>query len=82
MLSTNYLATEVSIAGAMFARGSQENYNLDALVDYCTENIPDATPGVNPAYRRVDGEVRKAVGKLGRQRAKFAALLLEPMAYI
>jgi len=46
-------------------------------VDYCTENIPDATPVVNPAYRRVDREVRRAVGKLGRQRAKFAALMLE-----
>lgn len=46
-------------------------------MDYCTENIPDATPGVNPAYRRVDGEVRRAVGKLGRQRARFAALILE-----
>jgi len=45
VLSTHYLAPEVRIAGAMFARGSQENYNLDALVDYCTENIPDATPG-------------------------------------
>ena len=73
VLSTNYLATEVTIAGAMFARWSQENffkymrenYNLDALVDYCTENIPDATPVVNPAYRRVDGEVRRAVGKRG-----------------
>lgn len=75
VLSTNFVLDAVSIAGAMFARGSQENdfkymrvqYNLDALMGYATEVIPDTTPLVNPAYRRLEGEVRKA---------KFAALVL------
>ena len=76
VLSTNFVLDAVSIAGAMFAKGSQENYfkymreqyHLDALMGYATEVIPDTTPLVNPAYRRLDGEVRKA---------KFAALVLE-----
>jgi hypothetical protein len=85
VLSTNYLAEDVVIAGAMFARWSQENYfkymrehyNLDGLVGYSTETIPDTTPVVNPRYRQLDGEVRREVGKLNRRRAHFAALTLE-----
>jgi hypothetical protein len=85
VLSTNYVAMMGAIAGAMFARWSQENffkymrenYSLDALADYSTESIPDATRIVNPEHRRVDGEVRKAVGKRNRARAKFAALTLQ-----
>jgi hypothetical protein len=81
VLSTNYMANDVVIAGAMFARWSQENffkymrqnYNLDGLVDYSTEDIPDTTPVINPDYRRLDGEVRRELGKLNRRRAKFAA---------
>jgi len=80
VLSTNYIANDVVIAGAMFARWSQENYfkymrenyNLDGLVAYSTEDIPDTTPVVNPDYRRLDGEVRRELGKLNRRRAKFA----------
>ena len=56
VLSTNYWATEVILAGAMFARGSQgnffkslrENHNRDALVDYGTENSPDPPRGSIP----------------------------------
>ena len=81
VLSTNYMANDVVIAGAMFARWSQENffkymrqnYNLDGLVDYSTEDIPDTTPVINPDYRRLDGDVRRQLGKLNRRRAKFAA---------
>jgi hypothetical protein len=85
VLSTNYLAEDVAIASAMFARWSQENYfkymrenyNLDGLADYSTEAIPDTTPVVNPTYRQLDGEVRREVAKLNRRRAQFAALTLE-----
>ena len=72
------------VASAMFAKWSQENYfktmrenyNLDGLVAYSTEDIPDTTPVVNPDYRRLDGEVRRELGKLNRRRAKFAACSL------
>ena len=85
VVSTNYMAEEVTIAGAMFARWSQENffkymrehYNLDGLVAYSTEEIPDTTAVVNPHYRQLDGKVRRAVSKLNRRRAKFAALTLQ-----
>ncbi|MEE8057613.1 MAG: hypothetical protein V3T17_07240, partial [Pseudomonadales bacterium] len=67
VISTNYKDNAEAIGVAMFARWSQENYfkymrenyNLDALVDYCIEEISDTTVVVNPAYRRLDGEVRK-----------------------
>lgn len=85
VLSTNYQVDEVDIAAAMFARWSQENffkymrehYNLDGLVAYSTEAIPDTTVVTNPEYRRLDGEVRREVGKLSRRRAKFAAITLQ-----
>lgn len=85
VLSTNYQVDEVDVAAAMFARWSQENffkymrehYNLDGLVAYSTEAIPDTTVVINPEYRRLDGEVRREVGKLSRRRAKFAALTLQ-----
>ena len=85
VLSTNYMAEDVAIASAMFARWSQENYfkymrehyNLDGLTDYSTESIPDTTPVVNPRYRQLNGEVRREVGKLNRRRAQFAALTLK-----
>jgi len=85
VLSTNYMMKANVIAGAMFARWSQENYfkymrkhyNLDGLVNYSTEQIPDTTPVINPEYRRWDGEVRKKGGQLNQRRAKFAALTLE-----
>ena len=84
VLSTNYIANDRVIASAMFARWSQENYfkymrenyNLDGLVAYSTEDIPDTTPVVNPDYRRLDGEVRREIGKLNRRRAKFSACSL------
>ena len=55
------------IAAMMFARWSQENffaymrnhYGLDKLIIYDTEHVPDTTPVVNPAYRRVEGAIQK-----------------------
>ena len=69
----------------MFARWSQENffrymrqsYNLDGLVDYGTDVVPDATMVVNPAYRTLDGQARKKIGVLNRKIAEFGAVNLE-----
>ena len=47
------------------------------MSEYSTEEIPDTTPVINPVYRLLDGEVRRAVAKLSRKRAKFGALSLE-----
>ncbi len=69
----------------MFARWSQENffrymrqhYNIDGLVDYCLDDIPDATLVVNPDYRQLDSEIRSVNGKLSRRLAQFGSMNLE-----
>ncbi len=55
----------------------RQPYSLDSLVDYRTEAIPETTRVVNPAYRTLDGQVRKRLGILSRKRAEFGALSLE-----
>ena len=73
------------MAPAMFARWSQENffrymrqsYSLDSLVDYRTAPVPETTRVVNPAYRALDGKVRKTVASLSRRNAEFGASSLE-----
>jgi hypothetical protein len=84
VLSTHYQADMSPLAVAMFARWSQENffrymrqhYSLDSLVDYGTEVLPETTTVVNPAYRKLDGQVRKQVGICVRLRAEFGAMHL------
>lgn len=85
VLSTDYRTSGVVVTAAMFCRWSQENffrymrqsYHLDGLVDYGVSEIPETTMVVNPAHRALDGQVRKAVARLNRQRAEFGAINLE-----
>ena len=85
VLSTDYRSDPGPVAATMFARWSQENffkymrehYGLDRLVDYATEEIPDTTKVVNPAYRRLDGRVRSLRGHLTRKLATFSAMGLK-----
>jgi hypothetical protein len=85
VLSTDYCSEAPPLALAMFARWSQENFfkyarehfALDRLVDYRTETISDPIHVVNPDWRRLDGHVRSATGKLTRRLATFAAMTLE-----
>jgi len=85
VLSTDYRSDPGPVAAAMFARWSQENffkymrehYGLDRLVDYSIEEIPDTTPVVNPAYRRLDGQVRSFRGHLTRKLAAFSTMNLK-----
>jgi len=44
---------------------------------YRTEVISDPLTVVNPDYRRLDGKVRSATGKLARRLASFAAMTIE-----
>ncbi|MCI0423445.1 MAG: hypothetical protein L0312_30215, partial [Acidobacteria bacterium] len=84
-LCTDYRSELAPLACAMFARWSQENffkymrehYNLDGLVDYYTEAVPETTRVVNPAYRALDGQVRSKAGSLNRKLAEFGAITLE-----
>src|ERR1700693_4424318 len=85
VLATDYKSSAARLGPAMFARWSQENffrymrqsYNLDGLVDYGTDIVPDATMVVNPAYRTLDGQARKKIGVLNRKIAEFGAVNLE-----
>lgn len=85
ILSTDYQTDLAPIAARMFARWCQENffrymrihYGLDRLIDYSTEEIPDTTTVVNPAYRELDGKVRKQIGVLNRLRAQFGGLTMK-----
>jgi prepilin-type processing-associated H-X9-DG protein len=84
-LATDYRAAGAVLAPAMFSRWSQENffrymrqnYNLDGLVDYGEESIPETTRVVNPAYRTLDGQVRTKIGLLNRKIAEFGAISLQ-----
>ena len=55
----------------------RQHYNIDGLVDYCLEDIPDATPVVNPDYRQLDSTLRSINSKLNRRLAKFGSMNLE-----
>lgn len=76
IVSTEWGATLAEIAGPQFGRWYQENFfkyarehfNLDRLIDYQLEPIGDTTQVVNPAWRKLDGEIRKRLAKLSRQK--------------
>jgi hypothetical protein len=85
VVSTDFISAACQIAGHMFMRWSQENffhymmqhYNLDGLMDYQMA-LPDETMKVvNPAYRKLEGEIKRKAGKLSRKHAEFGALSLE-----
>jgi hypothetical protein len=88
ILSTNYQADYTLLAVSMFARWSQENfykymrqhYGLDRLAEYGTEPVPDPIQTVNPAWRRLDAQVRAQGEKRRRQLALFGALDLSGLA--
>ncbi len=84
IISTDYPRELTTSAAAMFARWSQENffkymrehYNLDRLVDYSTEDIPETTRVVSPLHREADGEVRKQAAQLARKRCECDGIIL------
>ena len=82
VVSTDYTNSLDRVAAWMFARWCQENffkymldhYGLDRLIAYGTEPIPETTPLVNPARRRLDSQVRKLAALQSREQAQFGAL--------
>jgi hypothetical protein len=85
ILSTNYRADYTTLAASMFARWSQENfykymrqhYSLDRLAEHGTEPVPDSIQTVNPAWRRLDSQIRCKTDSRQRQLALFGALDLQ-----
>ena len=86
ILSTDYHAGYTRLAASMFARWSQENffkymrqhYSLDRLAEYGVEPVPDPVQTVNPAWRKLDSQIRSQGEKRRRQLAMFGALDLQP----
>ncbi|PYT23927.1 MAG: hypothetical protein DMG57_30480 [Acidobacteria bacterium] len=84
ILTTNFQAPMPTLAVSLFARWTQENsfrymrehYGLDHLIEYGTEPIPDAVSVVNPAWRKLDGQIRSQAGRRHRLAAQFGALAL------
>ena len=84
ILSTDYRSDLSRVAAAMFARWCQENffkymrqhYNLDRLIEYGTEAIPDTTRVLNPAWRQLDSQIRRQNGLLSRELLQFAQIQL------
>lgn len=85
VLSSDY-TSEASLIGVhMFSRWSQENffkymmehYNIDGLLSYQTEPADETKTVVNPEYRKLDGQVRKKAGKLGRKIREFGEMALQ-----
>jgi len=84
LLTTDYLTPTSEVAASLFARWCQENffrymrehYSLDRLVEYGTELVPDTVKVVNPAWRRLDSQIRSNNGQRQRLRAQFGALTL------
>jgi hypothetical protein len=82
MLSTDYRRSLDKAAVAVFARWCQENFfkymgehfNLDRLVEYGVEPLPETVRVVNPAWRQLDGQVRQQAALLAREQAQFGAL--------
>lgn len=84
ILTTNFQSPMTTLAVSLLARWSQENffrymrehYGLDRLVAYGTEAIPDTIQVVNPAWRKLDSQIRSKTGQRHRLAARFGALAL------
>ncbi|MCP4756015.1 MAG: hypothetical protein GY866_34575, partial [Proteobacteria bacterium] len=85
LITTDFHNTTAVIAGKMFARWSQENFfkymmqhvGIDRLIGYELDNIDETVSVVNPAWRKVDKEIRSQGGKLSKKKAEYGNLMYE-----
>jgi hypothetical protein len=88
ILSNDRKLILTQIASWMPARWSQENFlkymrehfGLDRLIEHGTRPLPETTIVVNPAYRRLDQQIRRERGRLLRVEAQFGAHTLPEKA--
>ena len=84
ILATNFLADIASIAAHMFSRWSQENFfrfmmqhfAIDRLVEYGLGTADETARVVNPAYRKLESEIKSKAAKLSRMLARFGAITM------
>lgn len=85
MVSTHFAGDAGSLAAALMARWSQENffkymrehYGLDALAEYGTETIPATVTVLNPVWRNLNREVRKKLAELKSHRQSQQSVPLD-----
>ena len=53
-----------------------EHFNIDALADYSIERTDETKRVVNPAYRKIEGQIKSKAGKRGRKLREFAEITL------
>jgi len=81
LLATDYRRSLDQAAVALCARWCQENffkymeqhYDLDRLIEYGTQPLPETTVVVNPAWRTLDKQVQRETTLLKREQCQFGA---------
>jgi len=79
IVTTNKILSIVMIASHMFARWAQENffrymrqeYALDKIIQYSTDEIDKDIRVVNPEYNNISYRIKKEREKLGRRKAEL-----------
>jgi len=79
VVSTNKKLTVLQLASCMFARWAQENffgymrqnYAFDKIVQYSVDELDIDIKVVNPAYSKLDSQVKKEREKLCRRQSKL-----------
>jgi hypothetical protein len=87
VVSTEYRAEAGSLGVRMFSRWCQENFfrymmqhfNIDALIDYGIEPADETKQVVNPAYRKIESQIKSQAAKLGRKVREFGEINLSPV---
>ena len=82
IITSNFQLSIVLVGVYMFARWCQENYfkymiknfDLDRLISYYKDIVPDTARLINPKWRELDKQVRSINAKLKRREAKYGAL--------
>ena len=85
ILSTDYTSKIEPISANMLSRWSQENFfkymrqhfSLDLLIDHQIQPIDATTMVTNPAYRELEGKIKRSASLLSRQHAEFGSINLE-----
>jgi hypothetical protein len=59
-----------------YFRYTMEHFGVDRLIDYDLVVSDETMKVVNPAYRMLEGQIKKKAGQLGRKTTAFGALAL------